>query len=484
MYLNTLYSIKADGRLKARTVLSAGKDKLDKLDLGYERTYSPTARATTLRLLCCIAAIENMTIRGGDVKQAYGQAKWPPHLKKVLARVPAGYRMYEGGKTYCCEVGNLYGHVVAGKNWYLTVLEWLLAFGFTQSDWDPCFFYLERDGEKMYFLMYVDDILLFTSKDSALYSQFEVAFSKDFEWTPFGTDLHDFVSVRILQAPGVVTLDMEDYITRCVEEAFPGGVHHDYTTPADIDLARFVSTTAAAKDTSFAQSDLGARCRRILAQVLYASLQCRPDVAAAVGYLSRCTAYPSPELLKRVERVLIYLSGTKALKLTYAASEGAKLQFAWAPRVSVTGYSDASFEVAHSTSGYAFTLLAAISWGVKKQESIALTTQQAEIVAGSLAACECVYLRGLLTETGFAPEEPTILYMDNSSAIDLAFDPILHAKTKHIDRRDLFVRELVTRKVVVTKFVSTSQNVADVLTKPLARQAFQKHRATLLGLQE
>ena len=121
---------------------------------------------------------------------------------------------------------------------------------------------------------------------------------------------------------------------------------------------------------------------------------------------------------------------------------------------------------------------------MKKQESIALTTQQAEIVAGSLAACECVYLRGLLVETGHPAEEPTVLYMDNSSAIDLAFDPVLHAKTKHIDRRDLFVRELVARKTVVTKFIPTAQNVADVLTKPLARQAFQKHRATLLGLQE
>ena len=484
MYLNTLYSIKADGRLKARTVLSAGKNKLDKLDLGYERTYSPTGRATTLRLLCAIAAIERMTIRGGDVKQAYGQAKWPAHLKKVLSRVPAGYRMYEGGKTYCCEVGNLYGHVIAGKNWYLTIVEWLLGFGFTQSEWDPCFFHLERDGEKFFFLLYVDDVLMFTTEGSDLYPKFEQAFSKDFEWTPFGTNLHDFVSIRIRQSPGVVTLDMEGYITRCVEEAFPGGVHHDYTTPADPDLAQFVAKTVAAKDTTYAKTELGARCRRVLHQELYASLQTRADVALAVGLLSRCTAYPSPELLKRIERVLIYLNGTKALKLTYAATEGAKLNFAWAPRVAVTGYADANFEVAHSTSGYAFTLLAAISWGVKKQESIALTTQQAEIVAGSLAACECVYLRGLLAETGHPPEEPTVLHLDNSSAIDLAFDPVLHAKTKHIDRRDLFVRELVSRKVVVTKFIPTAQNVADVLTKPLPRQAFQKHRAALLGIQE
>ena len=483
MYLNTLYSVKTDGRLKARTVLSAGKDKLDKLDLGYERTFSPTARSTTFRLACNLAAIEKLIIRGGDVKQAYGQAKWPAYLKKVLSRVPAGYRMYEGGKTFCCEVGNLYGHVIAGKNWFLTLVEWLLAYGFTQSEWDPCLFLLFKGGDKMLFIVYVDDILTFTTEGSDMYDDFEKAFTKDFDWTSFGTDLHDFVSVRIHQKPGEVTLDMEDYITRCVEEAFPGGVHHEYTTPADLDLPQFVAKVVAAKDTTYATSEIGARTRRLLAQELYNSLQGRPDIAVAVGYLSRCTAYPSPEVLKRVERVLIYLNGTKSYKLTYAATEAAQLQFAWAPRVCITGYADANFAVAHSTSGYVFTLLAAVSWGVKKQESIALTTQQAEIVAGSLAACDCVFLRGLLMEMGLPQEEPTVLYMDNSSAIDLAFDPILHAKTKHIERRDLFVRELVARKVVVTKFVPTAQNVADILTKPLARQSFQKHRATLLGPQ-
>ena len=69
--------------------------------------------------------------------------------------------------------------------------------------------------------------------------------------------------------------------------------------------------------------------------------------------------------------------------------------------------------------------------------------------------------------------------MDSTSAIDLAFDPVLHAKTKHIDRRDLFIRELITRGTIVAKYISTDKNVADVLTKPLPRQPFMAHRTTL-----
>ena len=87
-----------------------------------------------------------------------------------------------------------------------------------------------------------------------------------------------------------------------------------------------------------------------------------------------------------------------------------------------------------------------------------------------------------MADIGFPITEPTPLFMDSTTAIDLAHDPVLHAKSKHIARRDLFIRELVDRKVIKPVYVSTDKNVADALTKPLARQAFQAHRATMLGL--
>eukprot|EP00965_Chrysotila_dentata_P071120 2350528-Pleurochrysis_carterae.AAC.1 len=88
------------------------------------------------------------------------------------------------------------------------------------------------------------------------------------------------------------------------------------------------------------------------------------------------------------------------------------------------GDSDASFEAGRSNSGNSFILSnAAIALGMKKQQSFALSTCEAEIMAGSLASCEAVYLRGLLTGLGFPPPGPTELRMDNSSAINLGHDP-------------------------------------------------------------
>jgi hypothetical protein len=73
------------------------------------------------------------------------------------------------------------------------------------------------------------------------------------------------------------------------------------------------------------------------------------------------------------------------------------------------------------------------------------------------------------------------LFMDNTSAIDLASDPMHHSKSKHIARRDLFLRELAEKEVVAPVFISTHKNVADALTKPLTKSTFLEHRAKMFG---
>eukprot|EP00965_Chrysotila_dentata_P003001 97043-Pleurochrysis_carterae.AAC.6 len=86
---------------------------------------------------------------------------------------------------------------------------------------------------------------------------------------------------------------------------------------------------------------------------------------------------------------------------------------------------------------------AAISWSSKKQATVALSSCEAEIVAASEATKEAEYLRTLLSDLGYARTCPTSLAMDNKSAIDLAYNPEHHQRSKHIDRRHYFVREKV-----------------------------------------
>ena len=87
----------------------------------------------------------------------------------------------------------------------------------------------------------------------------------------------------------------------------------------------------------------------------------------------------------------------------------------------------------------------------------------------------------MMSEFGIKLDEPTALYIDNKGAVDLANDYVSNAKTKHIKRRHLKVRELVEEMVVKATSISTEDNFADIFTKPLGRRAFEKHRRTVLN---
>ena len=151
--------------------------------------------------------------------------------------------------------------------------------------------------------------------------------------------------------------------------------------------------------------------------------------------------------------------------------------------------SDSDWAVRHSTTGYVFTYnQAAVSWASKKQVSVALSSCEAEIMALSEAAKEGVFLRRFLDELGLgssgptALAPPTALATDNKAARDLAYNPEHHEKSKHIERRHFYVRELVENEELVVPFVSTTANMADFFTKPLAGEAFFRLRNTIMNL--
>ena len=138
---------------------------------------------------------------------------------------------------------------------------------------------------------------------------------------------------------------MHRYITEMAREHFPAGGHRSYSLPADLDLPK-AAKAAQDRDTTYADTETGKTFRRLVMQLLYASYQARPDIAAAVGFLTRVQAYPNPELLKRAQQILLYLTDTTDLSITYKTPTGATdyPTLALAPRVEIFGASDASFD--------------------------------------------------------------------------------------------------------------------------------------------
>ena len=123
-----------------------------------------------------------------------------------------------------------------------------------------------------------------------------------------------------------------------------------------------------------------------------------------------------------------------------------------------------------------------ISWGSRKQPTVALSSCESEIVAATEAAKEAVYLQAFLTELGYSAGEtvPVSLSVDNQGARDLAYNPEHHQRTKHIERRHYFLREMVEDLRITVPFVPTDQNVADFFTKPLKSSRFFELRDVIM----
>ena len=122
----------------------------------------------------------------------------------------------------------------------------------------------------------------------------------------------------------------------------------------------------------------------------------------------------------------------------------------------------------------------AISWSSQRQQSVAISTTEAEIVAASECAKKVVWLKRLLGECTTLKDMP-ILRVDNQAAVRLAQNPEYHRRTKHIRLRHFFVREKVTEGELGIQHVSTEEQVADIMTKPLHFPTFKKF-CKLLGL--
>eukprot|EP00253_Pinus_taeda_P008912 PITA_08912 len=121
----------------------------------------------------------------------------------------------------------------------------------------------------------------------------------------------------------------------------------------------------------------------------------------------------------------------------------------------------------------------AISWASKKQSIVALSTAEAEYLAATAAACQAVWMRRMLRSLGQEQPKATVIFCDNSSAIALSKNSVFHKRTKHIDTRFHYIRELVSNGEIVLEHCRTQEHVADILTKPLHQKSFEFLRKCL-----
>jgi len=133
-----------------------------------------------------------------------------------------------------------------------------------------------------------------------------------------------------------------------------------------------------------------------------------------------------------------------------------------------------------STSGGAFFLgKRLVSWLSKKQEAISLSTIEEEYIATRSSCTQVLWMKQMLRDTRVEYEEPITIFCDNSNAINISKNPVLHSKTKHISIKFNFLREQVNKNEVRLEFVSPKDQIADIFTKPSPKDSFEYLREKL-----
>jgi len=213
--------------------------------------------------------------------------------------------------------------------------------------------------------------------------------------------------------------------------------------------------------------------RSMIGSLLYLT-GTRPEIMLAVGIVRKFQENPKETHLQAVKRIFKYLQGTQNYGL-------------WYPRdtdLTLHAYTDAdwagSVDDRKSTSGGAFFMGSRlVSWFSKKQSSIALSTTEAEYVVAASCCTQLLWMMQTLQDFQITCTPPISILCDNTSAISISKNPVMHSKTKHIPIKYHFLQEQVSEQNIKLEYVPSKEQVVDILTKPLPRETFEYLRQKL-----
>jgi hypothetical protein len=381
----------------------------------------------------------------------------------------------------CLLIRSLYGLKQAGNVWNRELNRVLHEIGFMQLKSDYCCYIKRQENDYSILLVWVDDFVsLSTTND--LNNVTERDLKIHFEIKALGQP-NLLLGMKVSIQSNYISLSQSHYIDALLAK-YGLTDANPVTTPMDPN----VKLDAYSKDgetelageadprdfvgNSRDDSKITHGYAQLIGSLMYLAIGTRPDIAYAVNRLAQYTANPKSLHWTAVKRVFRYLKYTKHRALTFGGDDdnirNTDLNFFcdadWAndgsDRKSISGY---------------VTIVAggAVSWSSKKQQTVALSTAEAEYIAATHIAKQVLWHRSLYQELAFPLYTTSTIFTDNQAAISISHHPEFHSRTKHIDIAHHFLRDLISQKVINTIYVNTNDNLADLFTKGLSRDVHE-----------
>jgi hypothetical protein len=417
----------------------------------YDKTFASVARYTSIRAIISLVTSMGWNLHHMDVKTAFlnGAIEEEVYIEQLQ-----GFEVHSRDTHVCRLKKALYGLKQAPRAWYARMDIYLTRLGFSKSHVDPNLYYKVMDNAPAILLLYVDD--LFITGEESLIIQCKKELASKFDMKYLGL-MHYYLGLEVWKKHGEGFLGQGKYAIKILQK-FGMMNCKSMDTPMNADIRKVKVPDSDPVDPSLYQQLIGS---------LIYLVNTRPDIFFAINTLSQFQVEPRQENWIVAKHVLRYICGTINHGLRYTASSYIQLH----------GFTDSDWEGSakdrKSTAGMCFSMGSVmISWGSRKQKSVALSTAKAEYMAACEACTEAVWLRKLISDLFDQILESTIIYCDNQSCIRLSEHPVFHERLKHIEIKYYFIRDKVQEGEVKLEYILTDEQTADILTKPLSRIKF------------
>jgi len=450
-----------DGNVIKHKARLVAKGYAQREGVDFEEVFAPVARIETVRLLIALAAQSGWQVHHMDVKSAFLNGEL---MEEVYVQQPPGFVVENSSGKVLRLKKALYGLRQAPRAWNARLDSELLKLGFVRNLLEHAVY--RRSDKDGYLLVgvYVDDLII-TGPSKTTIEAFKKEMMRSFSMSDLGL-LTYYLGIQVDQKEGVTTLCQSSYTLKILEQAGMKGCN-----PCHVPMENRLKLSKNDKSPSVDKT----KYRSIIGSLRYL-VNTRPDIAYAVGFVSRYMEDPKASHWAAVKQILRYLSGTVNYGCIYKKLHVSEKK--------LTGYSDSDLagdvDDRKSTSGAVFLLGSnLVTWVSQKQRVVALSSCEAEYIASANAACQGIWLSRLLGELLGTPQLKVRLLVDNKAAIALSKNPVHHDRSKHIDTRYHFIRECVDKGEVDISHVSTNEQLVDILTKALGRVRFAELRQQL-----
>ncbi|GAU51268.1 hypothetical protein TSUD_412550 [Trifolium subterraneum] len=468
---------KSDGSIERRKARLVAKGFQQTAGLDFGETFSPVVKSSTVRIILTIAVHFNWEVRQLDINNAFLNGK----LKEtVFMHQPEGY-IDAAKPNHICKLSKaIYGLKQAPRAWYDSLRSTLVNWGFQNAKNDTSLFFLKGADHTTFLLIYVDDIIV-TGSNIKFLEAFTNQLNTAYSLKDLGP-LHYFLGVEVHRDDSGMYLRQTKYI-RDVLKKF--NMENTSACPTPMVTGRqFIAEGELMSNPTLYRQAIGA---------LQYLTNTRPDIAFAVNKLSQYMSTPTIEHWQGIKRILRYLQGTKNHSLHIKPSTN----------LHIAGFLDADWATStddrKSTGGQCVFLgETLVSWASRKQKVVSRSSTESEyrsladLVAevstssvATLLSSERFLLAHFSTRFTLLEElklpilRKPVLWCDNLSAKALASNPVMHARSKHIEIDMHYIRDQVLENKVTIAYVPTADQIADCLTKPLPHTRFNIMRDKL-----